>query len=147
MPSAPRESSFVVLLRPDSQGFWRARTAVKAERSEFIVSLDGGRRRPYRNSSGRRRTSLMPLRSLPLNGSCPGTVACPTSCQPRAASALQPASAPISHRGTLPPLGFFVAPHAAAAPTDYSSADTASAPSEMRSSRAFHRFRPPPARP
>jgi hypothetical protein len=26
---------------------WLARTAVKAERSEFILSLDGGRSQPY----------------------------------------------------------------------------------------------------
>ncbi len=31
---------------------WLARTAVKAERSEFILSLDGGRSRPYRFSPG-----------------------------------------------------------------------------------------------
>jgi hypothetical protein len=31
---------------------WLARIAVKAERSEFIVSLDGGRSRPYRFSPG-----------------------------------------------------------------------------------------------
>jgi hypothetical protein len=33
-----------------------ARTAVKAERSEFLVSLDGGRSRPYRFYPGIRVT-------------------------------------------------------------------------------------------
>jgi hypothetical protein len=37
-----------------------ARTAVKAERSEFIVSLDGGRSRPYRKSGRRRETQPVP---------------------------------------------------------------------------------------
>ena len=36
------EGSFAVLLRSDDQGFGPARTAVKAERSEFIGSLDSG---------------------------------------------------------------------------------------------------------
>jgi hypothetical protein len=41
-------SSFLfVTLCPDSWIIRQARTAVKAERSEFIVSLDGGRSRPY----------------------------------------------------------------------------------------------------
>jgi hypothetical protein len=31
---------------------WLARTAVKVERSEFILNLDGGRSQPYRFSPG-----------------------------------------------------------------------------------------------
>ena len=32
---------------------WLARTAVKVERSEFILNLDGGRSQPYRFSPGK----------------------------------------------------------------------------------------------
>ena len=51
--------SFTVPLRPDLWIFRPARTAVKAERSEFIVSLDGGRSRLHRRSSGRRGAGLI----------------------------------------------------------------------------------------
>lgn len=36
-------SHIIFLLRPDSESVWLARSTVKAERSEFILSLDCGR--------------------------------------------------------------------------------------------------------
>jgi len=47
-------SSFLlVTLMPRIVGIiWLAGAAVKAERSEFILSLDGGPRKPYRFRSG-----------------------------------------------------------------------------------------------
>jgi hypothetical protein len=46
-------SFFLVTLMPRIVGIiWLAGAAVKAERSEFIWSLDGGPRQPYRFLSG-----------------------------------------------------------------------------------------------
>jgi hypothetical protein len=47
--------------------------------------------------------------------SCPGSGACPTWWRRRDVASRRPASALISHRETLPPLAFFVAPRATAA--------------------------------
>src|SRR5579885_377359 len=77
--------------------------------------------------------AIMPLRSLRPGDPCPCSATCPISCRPRGASARPPASAPISHRETLPPLAFFCALRAASAPTDYSFASTASARAETHS--------------
>jgi hypothetical protein len=43
---------------------WLARTAVKVERSEFILNLDGGRSQPYRFSPGRGKQGLCSGRDL-----------------------------------------------------------------------------------
>src|ERR1700722_9859821 len=76
----------------------------------------------------------MPLRSLPQGGSCPDSDACPTSCRPRGAVLLPPASAPTCHRETHPQHAFFVALHVATVPADCWCANSASAPAETHSS-------------
>jgi hypothetical protein len=42
---------------------WLAAAAVKAERSEFILSLDGGRSQPYQGSPGEGRHGYSPFPS------------------------------------------------------------------------------------
>jgi hypothetical protein len=39
-------SSYLIFLRPDIRFLLAGEAAVKAERSEFILSLDGGRNQP-----------------------------------------------------------------------------------------------------
>ena len=43
----------LVTLCPEVGIIWLARTAVKVERSEFILNLDGGRSQPYRFCPGK----------------------------------------------------------------------------------------------
>lgn len=59
-----------VSLSPDSCIVWRARTAVKTSRSEFILSLDGGRSQPYRVSPGQGRQSSTLLARSECNLCC-----------------------------------------------------------------------------
>src|ERR1700741_5283625 len=87
----------------------------------------------------------MPLRSFSLGASYPCTAGGPPSTRPCGPNAPQPASAQISHPGTLLPHGFFVAPRAAAVPADCSCANSASARLERRSSTASLRSLPPPS--
>src|SRR5580658_6312271 len=78
----------------------------------------------------------MPLRSLPIGGSCPDTAACPSSCRLHAAVSLPPTSTPTFHPEMPPPPASFVALRATTSPVGCSVADTASAHSETRSSTA-----------
>ena len=84
---------------------------------------------------------FMPLRSLPQGGSCPDSDACPTSCRPRGAVLLPPASAPTCHRETHPQPAFSVALHVATVLADCWSANSASARAETHSSTASLRSR------
>jgi putative transposase len=82
----------------------------------------------------------MPPRSLPPAGSYPNSASCPTSCRPRDAGGRRLASAPTSHRGMLPRLGFVVVPHAGCVPAGYSFADFASAHAERGNSEGNHPY-------
>src|SRR5579862_1313796 len=87
----------------------------------------------------------MPLRWLRPSDSYPGSVACPIGCRLRDVIAPPLTSALTCRREKLLRLEFFDVPRARDAPVGCSSADSASARAEMRSSTTSLRFHSPPA--